>query len=310
MPDTETIEKKSNKERIKEIVAGIEDGIQKLFQSEQYFDYLRTMSRFHSYSVNNTILIHLQKPDASVVAGYSQWKNRFGRHVKKGEKGITVIAPTPFKKKVEEMKLDPDTHEPVYSDDGQLIMEEKVVEIPMFKPVKVFDVSQTDGKPLPQLSTDLAGDVQQYEAFMEALRRSSPVPIEFQSIDESMDGYFSRDEQKIVVRTGMSQVQTVCAAVHEIGHAKIQLFEDKRIRTAWDEEKEEWYFSIVDVVAVLTDQPSCNSLSNRNQESNRLAHQNRQNIWSNSQTHLLRKRTHWMLYCQVLQKNLFVRTYP
>ena len=239
MPDTGTAEKKSNKERIKEIVAGIEDGIQKLFQSEQYFDYLRTMSRFHNYSVNNTILIHLQRPNASVVAGFKQWKNRFGRHVKKGEKGITVIAPTPFKKKVEEMKLDPDTHEPVYSDDGQLIMEEKVVEIPMFKPVKVFDVSQTEGKPLPQLSADLAGDVQQYEAFMEALRRSSPVPIEFQPIDKSMDGYFSTDEQKIVVRTGMSQVQTVCAAVHEIGHAMLHNREQAAITAAAGTEQAE-----------------------------------------------------------------------
>ena len=188
-PETDGTTKQSNKERIKEIVAGIEDGIQKLFQSEKYFDYLRTMSRFHSYSVNNTVLIHLQMPNASVVAGFNQWKNRFGRHVKKGEKGLTIIAPTPFKKKVEEMKLDPDTNEPMYDADGKLIMEERMIEIPMFKPVKVFDVSQTDGKPLPQLSADLVGDVRQYEAFMEALRRSSPVPIEMQNISPNMDGY-------------------------------------------------------------------------------------------------------------------------
>ena len=180
--------KQTNKERIKAIVAGIEDGIQKLFQSDKYADYLRTMSRFHSYSVNNTVLIHLQKPNATLVAGFSQWKKRFSRHVKKGETGITIIAPTPFKKKVEEMKLDPDTHEPMYDTDGKLIMEERTIEIPMFKPVKVFDLAQTEGKPLPQLSTDLVGDVQQYDAFMEALRRSAPVPIELQPIDKSMDG--------------------------------------------------------------------------------------------------------------------------
>ena len=227
MPETvETQEansttKQTNKERLQAIVAGIEDGIQKLFQSDKYADYLRTMSRFHNYSVNNTVLIHLQKPDATLVAGYSQWKNRFSRHVKKGETGITIIAPTPFKKKVEEAKLDPDTREPLYDADGKPIVEERTVEIPVFKPVKVFDVAQTEGKPLPQLAADLVGDVQQYDAFMEALRRSAPVPIEFQSIDKSMDGYYSEDAQKIVIRSGMSQVQTVCAAIHEIGHSML-----------------------------------------------------------------------------------------
>ena len=237
-PETDGATKQSNKERIKEIVAGIEDGIQKLFQSEKYFDYLRTMSRFHSYSVNNTVLIHLQMPNASVVAGFNQWKNRFGRHVKKGEKGLTIIAPTPFKKKVEEMKLDPDTNEPMYDADGKLIMEERMIEIPMFKPVKVFDVSQTDGKPLPQLSADLVGDVRQYEAFMEALRRSSPVPIEMQNISPNMDGYFSLDEQKIVVRTGMSQVQTVCATVHEIGHSMLHNREQAALTATAGTDKE------------------------------------------------------------------------
>ena len=238
MSEAEVTDKKTNKERIKEIVAGIEDGIQKLFQSEKYFDYLRTMTRFHSYSVNNTVLIHLQMPNASHVAGFNQWKNRFSRHVKKGAKGITIIAPTPFKKKVEEMKLDPDTNEPMYDENGKLIMEEKTIQIPMFKPVKVFDLSQTEGKPLPNLCADLAGDVRQYEAFMEALRRSSPVPIAFQPIEKSMDGYFSRDEQKIVVRTGMSQVQTVCATIHEIGHAMLHNREQAALTAAAGTDKE------------------------------------------------------------------------
>ena len=215
MPDAAA----SNRDRMKEIVAGIEDGIQKLFQSERYAEYLSTMSRFHSYSVNNTVLIHMQMPDASVVAGFHKWKNQFGRHVKKGETGITIIAPTPFKKKVEKEKLDPDTNLPVLDADGNPIIEEKIVEIPMFKPVKVFDVSQTEGKPLPHLSADLTGNVQHFEAFMEALRRTSPVPLEIQPLRESLDGYFSNSEQKIVVRSGMSEVQTVCAAVHEMGHA-------------------------------------------------------------------------------------------
>ena len=170
--------KPSNRERIKEIVTSIENNIQELFQSERYFDYLKTMSRFHSYSVNNTILIHMQRPNASLVAGFNQWKNKFGRHVKKGEKGITIIAPTPYKKKIEEMKLDPDTKAPMLDPDGNAIYEEKTVEIPLFRPVKVFDVSQTDGKPLPHLASDLTGNVQQFEVFIEALRRSSPVPME------------------------------------------------------------------------------------------------------------------------------------
>ena len=124
-----------------EIVEGINDGIQKLFQSEKYAEYLRTMSRFHNYSFNNTVLIHLQKPHASKCAGFRQWKERFGRHVKKGETGITIIAPTPFRKKIEEEKLDPDTQLPMRDPDGKIIMEEKTIEIPMFRPVKVFDVN-------------------------------------------------------------------------------------------------------------------------------------------------------------------------
>ena len=136
--------KPSNRERIKEIVTGIEANIQDLFQSDKFADYLRTMSRFHSYSYNNTILIHMQMPSATHVAGFNKWKNQFGRHVKKGEKGLTIIAPTPFKKRIEEMKLDPDTRAPVLDHDGNVIMEEREIEIPLFRPVKVFDVSQTD----------------------------------------------------------------------------------------------------------------------------------------------------------------------
>lgn len=212
-------EKKSNKERIKEIVAGIEDGIQNLFQSEKYAQYLRTMSRFHNYSLNNTILIHLQKPDATVCAGFKQWQSKFGRHVKKGERGITIIAPTPFRKKIEEEKLDPDTQLPMRDPDGKIIMEEKTIKIPMFRPVKVFDVSQTEGKPLPQLAANLTGDVRQYEAFMEALRRTAAVPISFKPLAPNLDGYFSPQNQSITLREGMSQVQTVSAAVHEIAHS-------------------------------------------------------------------------------------------
>ena len=214
-------DKTTNRERLQEITAGIEQGIKELFESEKYMRYLSVMSKFHRYSVNNTMLIYMQRPDATLVAGYNKWKNQFSRHVKRGEHGITIIAPTPYKKKIEEQKLDPDTKAPMLDKDGKVIMEEKEIEIPLFRPVKVFDVSQTDGKPLPELASSLSGNVQNYEVFMEALRRSAPVPIEFEPMDANMDGYFSSDQQRIAIREGMSEVQTVSAAVHETAHSKL-----------------------------------------------------------------------------------------
>ena len=214
-------DKPTNRERLQEITAGIEQGIKELFESEKYMRYLSVMSKFHRYSVNNTMLIYMQRPDATLVAGFNKWKNQFERHVKKGEHGITIIAPTPYKKKIEEMKRDPDTHAPILDADGKAVMEEKEIEIPMFRPVMVFDVSQTDGKPLPELASSLSGTVPHYEAFMEALRRSAPVPIEFEPMAENMDGYFSSDQQRIAIREGMSEVQTVSAAVHETAHSKL-----------------------------------------------------------------------------------------
>ena len=214
-------DKPTNRERLQQITAGIEQGIKELFESEKYMRYLSVMSRFHRYSVNNTMLIYMQKPDATLVAGYNKWKNQFERHVKRGEHGITIIAPTPFKKKIEEQKLDPDTKAPILDAEGKAVMEEKEIEIPMFRPVKVFDVSQTDGKPLPELASSLSGNVQNYEAFMEALRRSVPVPLSVEPMAANMDGYFSPDQQRIAIREGMSEVQTVSAAVHEIAHSKL-----------------------------------------------------------------------------------------
>ena len=214
-------DKPTNRERLQEITAGIEQGIKELFESEKYMRYLSVMSKFHRYSVNNTMLIYMQRPDATLVAGFQRWKNQFERHVKKGEHGITIIAPTPYKKKIEEMKRDPDTQAPILDADGKAVMEEKEIEIPLFRPVKVFDVSQTDGKPLPELASSLSGTVPHYEAFLEALRRSAPVPIEFEPMAANMDGYFSSAQQRIAIREGMSEVQTVSAAVHETAHSKL-----------------------------------------------------------------------------------------
>lgn len=217
-----------NREQLKEITDRIEAGIRDIFESgdmEKYRNYLRTMSRFHNYSLNNQALIHLQRPDATFVAGYNRWRDKFSRHVLRGEKGITIIAPTPYKKKIEQEKLDPDTKLPILDADGKIVTEEKEIEIPMFRPVKVFDYAQTDGKPLPERVAspvaNLTGSVENYEAFMEALRRSSPVPVEFKPLPADMDGYFSPKSQSITLREGMSEVQTVSAAVHEIAHAKL-----------------------------------------------------------------------------------------
>lgn len=217
-----------NREQLKEITDRIEAGIRDIFESgdmEKYRNYLRTMSRFHNYSLNNQALIHLQRPDATYVAGYNRWRDKFSRHVLRGEKGITIIAPTPYKKKIEQEKLDPDTKLPILDADGKIVTEEKEIEIPMFRPVKVFDYAQTDGKPLPERVAspvaNLTGSVENYEAFMEALRRSSPVPVEFKPLSADMDGYFSPKSQSITLREGMSEVQTVSAAVHEIAHAKL-----------------------------------------------------------------------------------------
>ena len=218
-----------NKKKLAEITAGIEKGIQDLWQSDRYKQYLQVMSRFHRYSVNNTMLIFMQNPDASLVAGYKKWEKNFARHVKRGEKGIQIIAPTPFKKKVEEEKLDPDTKAPMLNEDGTVMMEEKEITIPMYRVVSVFDVSQTDGKPLPTLAADLRGDVRYYSVFMEALRRTSPVPMDIAALPPDMDGLFNAEAQEIKLREGMSETQTFCAAIHEITHATLHDYEKQRM---------------------------------------------------------------------------------
>lgn len=228
-----------NKERLKEITDSIEQGIQSLFQSDRYAQYLRTMSRFHRYSVNNTMLIYMQKPGATLVAGFNKWRDQFSRNVMRGEKGIKIIAPTPFKKKIEEEKLDPDTKIPMRDADGSIIIEEKEIKIPMYKVVSVFDVSQTEGKPLPTLANYLMGNVKQYEIFIEALRRSSPVPLAFEAMEPNTDGYFSEKDQRIALRSGMSEVQTVAAAVHEITHATLHNYEQARLTAAKGDETAE-----------------------------------------------------------------------
>lgn len=252
--------KPTARERMKEITDSIEAGIKDLFDSEKYKNYLRTMSKFYNYSFNNTMLIHMQMPEATRVASFNRWKDKFHRSVKRGEHGIKIIAPTPYIKKVEEMKRDPETNAPLVDANGEVIMEEKQVKIPRFKIVTVFDVSQTYGEPLPQLASDLTGDVQQFDIFMEALKRSAPVPLEMKPLASNLDGYFSEKEQKIVLREGMSEVQTICAAVHEIAHSilhnKEAMAEVKKSQRTQEVEAESVAFSVCAYYGIETGENS------------------------------------------------------
>ena len=209
-------------EKLKEITDRLEQGITELFDSERYKEYLRVMSKFHNYSFNNTLLIAMQKPDASLVAGFTAWKNQFQRNVKKGEKGIKIIAPSPFKIKQETEKIDPQTQKPVIGRDGKPVTEEKEITIPAYKVVSVFDVSQTEGKELPDIAMDaLTGDVEQYSDFFAALEKTSPVPIGFEKIEGGAHGYYHLEDKRIALDEGMSELQTLKTAIHEIAHAKL-----------------------------------------------------------------------------------------
>ena len=180
------------------------------------------MSKFHNYSFNNTLLIAMQKPDASLIAGFTAWKNQFQRNVKKGEKGIKIIAPSPFKIKQETEKIDPQTQKPVIGRDGKPVTEEKEITIPAYKVVSVFDVSQTEGKELPDIAVDaLTGDVEQYSDFFAALEKTSPVPIGFEKIEGGAHGYYHLEDKRIALDEGMSELQTLKTAIHEIAHAKL-----------------------------------------------------------------------------------------
>ena len=209
-------------EKLKEITDRLEQGISELFESERYKEYLRVMSKFHNYSFNNTLLIAMQKPDASLVAGFSAWKNQFHRNVIKGQKGIKIIAPSPFKIKQEVEKKDPRTNKPVIGKDGKPVTEEKEITIPAYKVVSVFDVSQTEGRELPDIAVnELTGDVERYKDFFAALEKTSPVPVGFEKIEGGSHGYYHLEEKRIAIDEGMSQLQTLKTAIHEIAHAKL-----------------------------------------------------------------------------------------
>ena len=222
-------------EKLKEITDRLEQGIAELFDSERYKEYLRVMSKFHNYSFNNTLLIAMQKPDASLVAGFSAWKNNFGRNVMKGQKGIKIIAPSPFKIRQEVEKIDPHTQKPIIGKDGKPVTEEKEIKIPAYKVVSVFDVSQTEGKELPDIAVDeLTGDVDRYKDFFAALEKTSPVPIAFENIEGGSHGYYHLEDKRIAINEGMSELQTLKTAIHEIAHAKLH---DIDLNAPEDEQK-------------------------------------------------------------------------
>ncbi|MBP0962218.1 MAG: DUF3849 domain-containing protein, partial [Oscillospiraceae bacterium] len=214
------IEKVTAQDRINEITDKLEKGIKELFEGDKFRNYLNTMSKFHDYSFNNTLLIAMQKPEATLVAGFNAWKNKFSRNVNRGEKGIQIFAPAPYKIRKEQTKIDKDTGLPVLDKNGKPVTEEVEVKIPAFKVVSVFDVSQTSGKELPTLGVDeLKGNVQNYEKFFEALKSAAPVPISFEDIKGGAKGYFDKERNTIAINEGMSETQTVKTAIHEIAHS-------------------------------------------------------------------------------------------
>lgn len=217
-------------EKVKEITDKLEAGIKELMESSKFKEYLKCLSKFHNYSLGNTILIAMQKPDATLVAGYTAWKNQFGRQVQKGEQGIRILAPTPYKKKMEVDIVDPSTGQARINPDGTKQTELKEIMVPAFKVVSVFDVSQTDGRPLPSIGVnELTGDVRQYEMFFEALKRSCPVPIGFEQIDSGAKGYYHTVEHRIALQEGMSQVQTIKTLIHEMTHQKLHSMDPKKL---------------------------------------------------------------------------------
>jgi len=215
------------REEVQALTTQLETGIQDLYSSDKYAAYLDTLAKFHNYSTRNTMLIHLQMPEATNVAGFNKWKNEFSRHVTKGQKGIRIFAPAPYIVKKEMEMLDPETKVPMLDNSGKPIVEEVDVTIPAFKAVSVFDVSQTDGQPLPSLAENLTGDVRQYEAFLDSLKDVSAMPIDFADMDENQDGECNYNTRAITVRSGMSEVQTIAAVVHEMTHAELHDYNEQ-----------------------------------------------------------------------------------
>ena len=219
-------EKQDREEKQKELMEKLEEGIKAVFTSERYTEYLKLMGKFHSYSFNNTILIQMQKPDATYLAGYKTWET-LERHVKKGERGIMILAPNPHKCVKEVEVFDPQTGKQKVDADGNLVTEQKEIVYATFRPITIFDISQTEGKPLPELAQELHGDIKNYGMILDAVKNTASVPIEFESWEGSKKGYYNFVEQRIGIKEGMSELQTVKTAIHELTHSVLHTDKDK-----------------------------------------------------------------------------------
>lgn len=241
----------TQKEKLQEITERLEKGVKDLFASDKYKEYLSVMSKFHHYSFRNSLLILFQKPDASMIAGYGAWQKNFKRQVRKGEKGIKIIAPSPYKVQKETAMLDQKTKQPVFSADGKPIMQTIDVTIPAYKVTTVFDISQTDGEPLPQLGVDkLQGSVDNYKNFYAALEKVSPVPIGFENIESGANGYFHHEEKRIAVQENMSELQTLKTLIHEIAHTKLHDISPEEIKELPPEERKDRHTKEVEAESI------------------------------------------------------------
>ena len=224
--ESQIIPRRRPAQTVEDIMEKLENGLADLFSSETYKTYLNTMSKFHNYSLNNTLLIAMQKPDAQLVAGFNAWKKNFGRHVKKGEKGIRILQPAPYKVRYEQEKKDPDTGKVITGMDGNPVKEIVEIEKPGFRVASVFDISQTEGKELPTLGIEeLTGEVRQYDRFMEALAKTCPVAIKYENIQGGAKGYYNLSEDYIALQKDMGQMQTVKTLIHEMSHQRLHSIE-------------------------------------------------------------------------------------
>lgn len=217
-----------NDDKTKELIERLESGVIQLYSSDNYSNYLKTMSKFHNYSFSNSLLITLQNPSATYVAGFNSWKNNFKRSVNKGEKGIQILAPAPYKTTIEMQKIDPETKKPVIGKDGSPITEMVQITKPYFKAVYVFDISQTTGEPLPSIADELKAGVANFDTFFSSLKKVSPFPIELLDINSGAKGYCDPHNKKIAVKSGMSESQTIKTIIHEIAHAVLHAGSDEK----------------------------------------------------------------------------------
>lgn len=246
------------KTQTQQIVEQLEQGVSEVFESDQYKQYLSVMSKFHSYSYNNILLIAMQCPSATMVAGYESWQRLFKRHVSKGEKAIKILAPCPYRRTILQDVTDPITHQPIRDAQGEVVKEKVQITIPAFRPVSVFDVSQTEGEPLPEMATvqELIGEVDGFNDMQEILENMAPCAIYHRDIEGSAKGYFSPDKNEIVIKNGLAQQQEIKTMIHEIAHSLLhnsEKMKDKKIsRNDMEVQAESVAFTVCSALGIDT----------------------------------------------------------